>query len=70
MIRGLNHKLIRRTAGQDELYDLGSDPQELKNRIDDPDMQETRSYLETSMLDWFMRTSDTVPVGGDRRRFD
>ena len=70
MIRGLNHKLIRRTAGQDELYDLLNDPQELKNRIDDPGMQETRSYLEASMLDWYMRTSDTVPVGGDRRRFD
>ena len=69
MIRGLNHKLIRRTAGQDELYDLKNDPRELKNLIDDPGMQETRLDLERSMLDWFMRTSDTVPVGGDPRGF-
>ena len=69
MIRSLNHKLIRRTAGQDELYDLENDPRELENLIDDPGMQETKSYLERSMLDWFMRTSDTVPVGGDPRGF-
>ena len=69
MIRSLNHKLIRRTAGQDELYDLENDPRELKNLIDDPGMQETKSDLESAMLDWFMRTSDTVPVGGDPRGF-
>ena len=69
MIRSLNHKLIRRTAGQDELYDLKYDPKELRNRIDDPDMGAVKADLESAMLDWFMRTSDTVPVGGDRRRF-
>ena len=69
MIRSLNHKLIRRTAGQDELYDLENDPRELKNLIDDPGMQETKSDLESAMLDWFMRTSDTVPMGGDPRGF-
>ena len=69
MIRSLNHKRIRRTAGQDELYDLQSDPRELKNLIDDPGMRETRSDLEASMLDWFMKTSDTVPVRGDPRGF-
>ena len=69
MIRSLNHKLIRRTAGQDELYDLENDPRELENLIDDPGMQETKSDLESAMLDWYMRTSDTVPVGGDPRGF-
>ena len=69
MIRSLNHKLIRRTGGQDELYDLENDPRELENLIDDPGMQETKSDLESAMLDWFMRTSDTVPVGGDPRGF-
>ncbi len=69
MIRSLNHKLIRRTGGQDELYDLENDLRELKNLIDDPGMQETKSDLESAMLDWFMRTSDTVPVGGDPRGF-
>ena len=69
MIRSLNHKLIRRTAGQDELYDLENDPRELENLIDDPGMQDTKSDLESAMLDWYMRTSDTVPVGGDPRGF-
>ncbi len=69
MIRSLNHKLIRRTGGQDELYDLENDPRELENLIDDPGMQETKSDLESAMLDWYMRTSDTVPVGGDPRGF-
>jgi len=69
MVRSLDHKLIRRTAGQDELYDLKNDPRELVNLIDDPDAQGTRADLERSMLDWFMRTSDTVPVGRDRRGF-
>ena len=69
MLRSLKHKLIRRTAGQDELYDLANDPRELHNRIDDPAMQKTRATLERQMLDWFLRTSDTVPVGGDRRKF-
>lgn len=69
MIRSLNHKLIRRTGGQDELYDLENDPRELENLIDDPGMQETKSDLESAMLNWFMRTSDTVPVGGDPRGF-
>lgn len=69
MIRSLNHKLIRRTGGQDELYDLENDPRELENLIDDPGMQETKSDLERAMLDWYMRTSDTVPVDGDPRGF-
>ena len=69
MVRSLNHKLIRRTAGQDELYDLGNDPQELRNLIDEPGMRETKADLERAMLDWFMRTSDTVPLGRDPRQF-
>ncbi len=69
MVRSRSHKLIRRTAGRDELYDLENDPLELRNLIDEPGMREVRSELGTSMLDWFMRTSDTVPVGGDPRRF-
>ena len=69
MVRSLNHKLIRRTSGQDELYDLGKDPQELRNLIDEPGMRETKADLERAMLDWFMRTSDTVPLARDPRKF-
>ena len=69
MLRSLDHKLVRRTSGQNELYDLRDDPRELNNRIDDPGMRSVKADLESSMLDWFMETSDTVPVGRDPRRF-
>ncbi len=69
MIRNLNYKLVRRTEGQSELYDLSDDPQELRNQIDEPSMSEVRQMLESTLLDWFMKTSDTVPVGQDSRRF-
>ena len=69
MLRSLNHKLIKRTSGRSELYDLSDDPLELNNRIDDPTMADTRKTLEDDMLNWYLRTSDTVPVGQDSRRF-
>ena len=69
MIRNLNYKLVRRTEGQSELYDLDDDPQELRNQIDEPGMSEVRQMLESTLFDWFMKTSDTVPVGQDSRRF-
>ncbi len=69
MIRSLNHKLVRRTAGVSELYDLCEDPRELTNRIDDSAMSDVRQELENTMLNWYLRTSDTVPVGQDSRKF-
>ena len=50
MIRSLSHKLIRRTAGQDELYDLKNDPRELVNLIDDPGVQETKAHWRVPCL--------------------
>ena len=69
MIRNMCHKLVRRTFGQDELYDLQNDPRELSNLIDDPAIQGVKSDLEHEMLSWYLRTSDTVPVGQDVRGF-
>ena len=69
MIRDLNFKLVRRTEGQSELYDLSDDPQELRNRIDEPSLSEVRRQLESTLLDWYMKTADTVPIGQDSRRF-
>ena len=68
-LRSLGYKLVRRIRRQHELYDLQEDPGELRNPIDEPGMQDIRADLERAMLDWFMRTSDTVPVGGDPRKF-
>lgn len=69
MIRDLNYKLVRRTEGLSELYDLNDDPRELRNRIDDPKMSSVRQALEDKLLSWYLKTSDTVPVGQDKRRF-
>ena len=69
MIRNLNYKLVRRTEGLSELYDLNEDPRELRNRINDPSMSSVRQRLESTLLDWYVKTSDTVPVGQDSRRF-
>ncbi|MFH1707444.1 MAG: sulfatase/phosphatase domain-containing protein [Planctomycetota bacterium] len=50
MIRTLTHKLIRRTAGVNELYDLGKDPRELKNVYHSRTMAAVRRDLENRLL--------------------
>lgn len=60
MLRTLDHKLVRRTAGVNELYDLVEDPLELHNRYDDPALADVRQALEERMLTWYIHTSDVV----------
>lgn len=69
MIRTLTHKLIKRTSGENELYDLVKDPKELKNLYDDITYMKIRSELEVRMLDWYIKTSDVVPMNDDLRNF-
>lgn len=69
MIRTLNHKLIKRTSGEDELYDLVNDPRECHNIIHQQEYQSVRAELEGKMLNWYLKTSDTVPVNDDPRGF-
>jgi|GEM_PF-4680075 hypothetical protein len=38
--------------------DLKNDPQELYNRIDDPDLSEVRNHLRERLLQWYLSTSD------------
>ncbi|MFP4106984.1 MAG: sulfatase/phosphatase domain-containing protein, partial [Phycisphaerae bacterium] len=61
MIRTLKHKLIRRSSGRHELYDLQADPQEVSNVYGQNDYQPVKGELEQQMLDWFQRTSDVTP---------
>jgi hypothetical protein len=49
------------------LYDLENDPLELTNVYDDPAYQSTRMRMEQTMLDWYIHTSDVVPVDEDPR---
>lgn len=67
MLRTARHKLVWRTAGECELYDLEADPRELRNVYTDPAYSATRAELEARLLGWYVRTSDVVPVGEDPR---
>ena len=69
MIRTLEHKLVKRTSGENELYDLKRDPKELNNLYDDPEFRQLRLELEERMLDWYIRTADTVPLDDDPRGY-
>jgi choline-sulfatase len=69
MLRTMTHKLIyrERPGAVCELYDLESDPQELRNVYDDPAYAGVRQQLETEMLRWYQRTSDVTPLDEDPR---
>ncbi len=56
MVRTATHKLVRRTGGDHELYDLDADPQELHNRYGDANLAHIHS-------------SDCVPLDTDSRGF-
>ncbi|MBC7235140.1 MAG: sulfatase-like hydrolase/transferase [Chloroflexi bacterium] len=61
MLRTQQYKLVRRTNGVQELYDLARDPRELRNRYDDPDYAHVRAQLEARMLEWYIHSADVVP---------
>lgn len=57
-------------ANRRRLNFIFSQPDELRTGIQRTEgRDELYDLQESAMLDWFMRTSDTVPVGGDPRRF-
>ncbi|MGF7145882.1 choline-sulfatase [Anaerotaenia torta] len=69
MIRTLSHKLVKRTSGENELYDLQEDPKELKNQYNNAKYTDIRLELEAKLLEWYLKTSDTVPQDDDKRTF-
>lgn len=69
MIRTQEYKLVRRTNGEHELYDLKLDPKEQENRYDAEDYRSVRTELELRMLQWYQETADTVPWEEDYRDF-
>ena len=52
-----------RTSGDNELYDMEKDPQELCNLYTDPAYRTVVTDMEKEMLVWLMDTSDVVPWG-------
>jgi arylsulfatase A-like enzyme len=69
MARTLTHKLVLRTSGENELYDLVKDPRECCNVYADQGYCKVRAELETKMLQWYLRTADVVPWDEDYRGF-
>lgn len=70
MTRSLKRKLIVRTSGENELYDLERDPGELRNVYSDSRYAADRQYLEAALLRWYVSTADVVPRDDDQRGFN
>lgn len=52
------YKLVLNLLSSDELYDLGTDPDELHNMIDDPGFADIRDSLHDRILAWMDDTRD------------
>jgi arylsulfatase A-like enzyme len=66
MIRTRSAKYVYSPHGMDELYDLGADPYERINRIDDRALARRLADLRAGMLDWMVRTDDPLAVWASR----
>ncbi|MBE6017015.1 MAG: DUF4976 domain-containing protein [Lachnospiraceae bacterium] len=64
MQRYKNWKLVVRTNGQNELYDLEKDPLEMENLYGRPEIERLQTVLEQRMLSWLIHTADVVPITG------
>ena len=69
MVRTANHKLVRRSSGRHELYDLSSDPHELDNAYGRAEYDGVQQSLEDRLLNWHLFTSDVTPHEADPRGF-
>lgn len=67
MCRTDRYKYVRRLYERDELYDLSTDPRELENRIDDPELDAVLASLKNRLLTFYLDTGDVVPFATDRR---
>ena len=61
MLRRGRWKLLYDVSGHGELYDLDTDPMELRNRWDDQELREVRAELTERLLWWATRVVDDLP---------
>jgi arylsulfatase A-like enzyme len=61
MARKGRWKLLYDSLGNGELYDLDTDPGELRNLFDDPDHRQVRLEMVEELLRWTIRTEDDLP---------
>jgi arylsulfatase A-like enzyme len=69
MIRTLEYKLVMRTSGDNELYDMKKDSLELYNLYGKKEYESIQMDLERQMLKWYIKTADVVPFTDDPRGF-
>ena len=67
MIRTQYHKYVHRLYETDELYDLQTDPVELDNRINDPELGAILAQLKERLMCFYLETADFVPMTLDLR---
>jgi len=67
LIRTAAHKLVIRTEGTCELYDLQADPRELENVYGRPEYSGVQQALERRLLEWYLETSDVTPFDENPR---
>lgn len=63
MVRMGRWKLLFDMMGEGELYDLASDPAELRNRYNDPALAAVQCELMAELLTWTIRSQDDLPDG-------
>lgn len=68
-VRTRTHKLVYYRAHTGELYDLGSDPYELNNLIDQPTHKAVQDELLQRMRDYMVALDDPILPFFDRLRF-
>lgn len=64
MQRDNRYKLVVRTNGENELYDMEQDPLERKNLYGNAACKELAAKLEKKMFLWLLSTSDVTPYEG------
>ncbi len=60
MVRSRSHKFVYTPIDVDELYDLRTDPLEMRNVIDDPAMARVKESMYRRMWEYAYDTEDTI----------
>lgn len=69
MVRLGDWKLIYDAFGYGQLYDLASDPLELRNLYGQPAQATRQAALTDELLRWTIRVEDVLPTGPQNRKY-
>ncbi|MEM7028930.1 MAG: sulfatase-like hydrolase/transferase [Chloroflexota bacterium] len=65
MVRTKSWKFIYNPGAEDELYDVASDPGELRNLVDEVGYKHVLRRMKARLVTWLDRTSDTIAEDDD-----